>query len=522
MKRSQRARRRRRAFLFASAVAVLALGAGAGARAGRTARGPALVPNNGGATVVISPAGSTVRIRTAHAPYTLLGDSSSPPRGARVLWYRGQPTQPTPEGSVVVDSLGRLLVFRATERARDVRAAGIQIVAAAAGPHGFFRVIDALGHLRTIAADGRAGEPTATPFAYPSLAAEAEAREAWAVRSTRGYAMAPPTGPEPVIARVVAPPGVASRSIGLARVPHHVVLADLDNAGHLAAGDGRLYYAPFIRDEIIAFTSAGDTLWIAERGLPQSTPEPRFEVTAGGAVIDYRPVNLGIALGPDGRLYVLSVPGYTVSRTRLDVLDPWSGQLLWTAALDTPSPTLAVDHRGRLYFLNPDRLSPPDAAEPQPGPDFRLPMLAGGAISSTELKGRVVLLNVWVRWCTPCREELPALRDLERRVAHPGFELLAVSEDSDPGAAARFLDAQGLNLKVALGRGRQRSVFGYLGLPYSLLLDRQGRVVHRWIGYAGDGQILEMERLIRAELAAADPAPRPASDEHRHSHGGAP
>jgi hypothetical protein len=50
-------------------------------------------------------------------------------------------------------------------------------------------------------------------------------------------------------------------------------------------------------------------------------------------VIDYHPVNLGIAMGTDGRLYVLSTPGFTTTESRLDVLDPSTGRLLRTALL---------------------------------------------------------------------------------------------------------------------------------------------------------------------------------------------
>jgi thiol-disulfide isomerase/thioredoxin len=218
-------------------------------------------------------------------------------------------------------------------------------------------------------------------------------------------------------------------------------------------------------------------------------------------VIDYHPVNLGIALGVDGRLYVLSTPGFTTTESRLDVLDPTTGRLLRTARLSTAQPTIAVGRDGRTYLLDASRLlSGVPEREREAAPHFDLPTITGGRLSSAALRGRVVLLNFWASWCTPCRTEMPALDSLRRDIADTAFLFVGVNEEDDIAAARAFIDEFGFGFPVVLGRGSMRRQFHYPGLPYSVLLDRTGRIAGRWIGFAGPVQLQSMRALIRSEL----------------------
>lgn len=261
---------------------------------------------------------------------------------------------------------------------------------------------------------------------------------------------------------------------------------------------------------MIALGRSGDTLWLTRRGLPQTTREPRFEVQGKRVVIDYHPVNLGIALGLDRRLYVLSTPGFTTRESRLDVLDPASGRLVRTARLPTALPTLAGDRDGRVYLLDPFRLLsgvPPGAREP--APSFDLPTRRGERLRSADLRGRVALLNFWASWCGPCRTEMPALDSLRHEIVDSDFVFLGVNEERDTAAAGRFLDRYHFQFPVVFGGGRMRDRFHYPGLPYTVLLDRAGRVAGRWAGFARPEQLQAIRAVVRAELARGGPA-------HRH------
>ncbi len=141
---------------------------------------------------------------------------------------------------------------------------------------------------------------------------------------------------------------------------------------------------------------------------------------------------------------------------------------------------------------------PPADREPIPG--FDLPMLRGGQLSSAALRGHIVLLNFWASWCAPCRLEMPALDSLRREITDTTFVFLGVNEEEDTTAARAFLDEFGFDFPVLLGRGHLRERFHYPGLPYTLLVDRDGKVVERWIGFAGPEQLQAIRALIRAEL----------------------
>ncbi|HXG44408.1 MAG TPA: TlpA disulfide reductase family protein [Gemmatimonadales bacterium] len=248
-------------------------------------------------------------------------------------------------------------------------------------------------------------------------------------------------------------------------------------------------------------TSAGDTLWVAARGLPQSTEDPRFEVAEGRVVIAYHPVNLGAVIGPDGHLYVLSTAGETTRLGRLDVFDRATGVLLRSAELPTALPTLAADRTGRVYILDERALlTGTHPGHREPLKPFRLASLRGGQVALDVLRGKVVLLDFWATWCAPCREELPTLARLEREVADSDFVFLTVNEDEDSAAVPGFLERLGLSFPVLLGRGRMRDEYHYPGLPHTVLLDRDGRVVRRWSGYLDEARLAALRGALQAEL----------------------
>jgi thiol-disulfide isomerase/thioredoxin len=429
-----------------------------------------------------------------------------------LLWLDGRPAQPSAKGALVLDRTGGVLLVDRRLRIRRLQLAleGREPASVAPASDGGLWMTDAAGSLLRVAPDGRVVQSRPTAFSYAAVAGDTAGRDVWLVRSAERFAYNLPSPKAPLLVHLGSTASDAG-GVGTAVQPSHVLLADLANAGHVAVGAGVVYYAPFIRDEVIAFAPTGDTLWIARRGLPQTTTDPRFEVRDKQVVVDYHPVNLGIVLGPDGRLYVLSTDGFSMTRGRLDVFDPATGRLLRTGRLPTTLPTIAADDEGRVYVLDSFGLLtgvPPAGREPLP--EFDLPMLRGGQLGSESLRGRVVLLNFWASWCAPCRSEMPALDSIRRQVSDTSFVFLGVNEEEDTTAARKFLDEFGFQFPVVLGRGRLKARFHYPGLPYTVLVDREGKVVERWIGFAGPEQLQAIRALIQAELDRGA----------RHVHGG--
>lgn len=444
-------------------------------------------------------------------------DPALPAEPVTLLLLEGRATQPasTPDSRLALDGAGGVL--RIDSRLRVTRIplqlGGRQVASVAPARDGGLWLTDAAGDLIRADVRGRVIATAPSLLAYPTVAAGRISAEPWLVRSAHRFAYDARAAEAPLLLRVLGTGAADQAPVGRALLPSHVLLSDLANAGHLAVGDAAVYYAPFIRDEVVALAPRGDTLWRTRRDLPQSTAEPRFEVRNRRVVVDYHPVNLGITLGADARLYVLSTSGFTTEEGRLDVLDPADGRLLSTATLPTARPTLAVGRTGRIYLLDAARLldGVPERARER-APDLDLPMINGGRLSSAALRGRVVLLNFWASWCAPCRSELPALDSLRREVADSRFVFVGINEEEDTAAARAFMDKLGFTFPVALGRGRLRPLFHYPGLPYTILLDRSGSIAGRWIGYAGAQQVQAMRALIRSELSRENVSPRG----HRH------
>jgi thiol-disulfide isomerase/thioredoxin len=502
------------AALVLAAAAVWAVGV---AGDGSPSRGPVVVPNPDAAPPVEEILNGVRYVEAREAPVRLLPDTIFPSDPVRLLFFEGRPAQPAgDEAALVPDGAGGIIRFdRHLRQSRPVtHLSQHDLVSAAMAADGLW-LTDDEGRVLRVRTDGSVVDLNRVPFRYPFVVAGVEG--VWLGRRAQRWEFELPDSAAPLFVRLDSA-GRAAGTLGTVTVPSAVVLTELANAGHLAVVGDVLYYAPFIRDELLALDGRGDTLWVLSRALPQTTVEPDFGVLAGAPVIDYHPVNLGLSVGPDGRLYVLSTPGFTTLESRLDVVDPESGRLLRSARFDTPLPTLAADHDGRVYLIDRFRLLTGIAPDERPRfAPFTLDLLGGGQLTLGDLEGRVTLVNFWASWCAPCRAEMPALDTLRNSIADTTFQFITMNEDVDVGAAEAFLQEMNLQFPVALGRGTLKRRFRNVGLPFTVLLDREARVVERWIGYAGPEQIQAIRALILAELErGADVAPGQAHGAHSH------
>jgi cytochrome c biogenesis protein CcmG/thiol:disulfide interchange protein DsbE len=492
-----------------------------GERGKRSPAGPSGVALGAGiagvaaAAVLVALSAGPVRV----GPPRLASDGDLPSRG-RLLWLDGRPTVPGPGAVAARDSAGRVLLADDALRIREAMLPGevASAISAAPAPGDGIWVVDGRGRLLRLAADGTVAAEVPTPYVIPALGGFGSDGVLAVTRSPEGFPFVLDTMPETPVA-LLDTAGRPVARFGTAVEPEQPLLADLANAGHVLRAGERVVFAPFVRDEVIAFGPRGDTVWTLRRGLAHATPEPRFVVRDGRPVLDYFPVNLGLGLGPDGRLYVLSTADSTLERARLDVIAPASGHVLATFSLTTVFPTVVVTRRGAVHVVASKALlaRAKDAARP-PAPRFDWPRLGAGRVTQADLLGRVTIVNAWASWCAPCREEMPALVALGRTLADSGLALLAVNEDVRVEDARRWLAENDLAPPVALARGKARLTFGYPGLPYTMLVDRDGRIVRRWIGYLGPSQIATLEAAARRELGLAPATGVGGPAPHHHGH----
>jgi cytochrome c biogenesis protein CcmG/thiol:disulfide interchange protein DsbE len=102
-------------------------------------------------------------------------------------------------------------------------------------------------------------------------------------------------------------------------------------------------------------------------------------------------------------------------------------------------------------------------------------------------RGRPVLLNMWATWCAPCRDEMPRIEQIYKRLGDSGLQVVAVSIDNPgmAGAIRDFRKEMGLTFEILHDEtGRIRDDYQTTGVPETFLIDRNGVVRRRLIGAA--------------------------------------
>ena len=119
--------------------------------------------------------------------------------------------------------------------------------------------------------------------------------------------------------------------------------------------------------------------------------------------------------------------------------------------------------------------------------DIRFEDENGKAFALSDFPGKVVLLNIWATWCGPCRREMPSLDRLEAQLGGADFQVVPLSIDRAGVAVVRkFYTEVGLNvLPIYIdAAGSATRALATIGVPATLLIDREGRELGRLIGPA--------------------------------------
>jgi len=146
-------------------------------------------------------------------------------------------------------------------------------------------------------------------------------------------------------------------------------------------------------------------------------------------------------------------------------------------------------------------------------PEFSLPQLdaADPEVALSALSGRVVLVNFWATWCEPCEREMPAMERLYQSLPREEFELVAVAIDGKADDVRAFQKRYRLSFPILLDLDQAvYDAYQTMGVPESLLLDRDGRIVERYVG-PREWDAPEYASRIRELFGGAPrvPAPNP-------------
>ncbi|WP_063817287.1 MULTISPECIES: TlpA disulfide reductase family protein [unclassified Bradyrhizobium] len=139
--------------------------------------------------------------------------------------------------------------------------------------------------------------------------------------------------------------------------------------------------------------------------------------------------------------------------------------------------TVAMAQDGKTFVMH---------AAPKPIASIQFEDAQGKVRSLADFHGKVVLLNVWATWCIPCRKEMPALDRLQALFEPRDFEVVPLSIDRGMDVVRKFYAEVGIQ-KLGLYRdtsGNATRELGTVGIPTTLLIDREGHEIGRLIGPA--------------------------------------
>jgi peroxiredoxin len=153
-------------------------------------------------------------------------------------------------------------------------------------------------------------------------------------------------------------------------------------------------------------------------------------------------------------------------------------------------------YKGFFSSLGIQKINPPVKAK-----DFTLEDLEVSAVSLKDFQGKVVFLNFWATWCSPCRVEMPAMEKLWQKFKQEDFVILAVDLRERKEKINSFVKTNGYTFPVLLdSMGAVANTYGIRAIPTTYLLDSEGRIVGRALG-ARDWATADAFKLIEQLLS---------------------
>lgn len=134
---------------------------------------------------------------------------------------------------------------------------------------------------------------------------------------------------------------------------------------------------------------------------------------------------------------------------------------------------------------------PSDSGESDAGvnpvPEFNLEKIEGGTLSSADLKGKVVAIDLWASWCSPCRSAIPYMEKLhEKYTENDDVIILGINLDYNKSLkeVEVFAKKNKMNYLQVKGTRDVASKFKVRGIPAFFLIDQDGNIDSKWVGFS--------------------------------------
>jgi peroxiredoxin len=117
----------------------------------------------------------------------------------------------------------------------------------------------------------------------------------------------------------------------------------------------------------------------------------------------------------------------------------------------------------------------------KPAGNFSAVLLSGdGKVDLASTKGKIVVINYWASWCTPCRTETPQFDLLYRKIKTQGVDFLGIDTKDEKGDARSFVKQNDITFPIVFDEQGETAIrlgnIPQTALPFTVLLDKQGRV----------------------------------------------
>ncbi len=173
---------------------------------------------------------------------------------------------------------------------------------------------------------------------------------------------------------------------------------------------------------------------------------------------------------------------------------------------------------GLSYGQEPDQAGD-EPATPDEQFDLDIPLIDGGTLSSEDLRGKILVVDVWGTWSGPCGRLIPRLIEIQQRFGPQGVVVVGISAEvsGDYETAVRRINKYAAEMGINYHLGilspeiydRIRRIMKFEGdtftVPSTFIVDRSGRIIARYPGYFF-GQEREIGEVV-AEQVQSDPRP---------------
>jgi thiol-disulfide isomerase/thioredoxin len=141
-------------------------------------------------------------------------------------------------------------------------------------------------------------------------------------------------------------------------------------------------------------------------------------------------------------------------------------------------------------------LSTVEQTSPTNLPDFNLPDVSGNQRNISEWQGKIRVINLWATWCPPCREEIPEFTALQEQYAANGLQFIGIAID-DQEPVEEYIKSNKINFPILIGGVTGIALAHQLGniidaVPFTLVVNQQGQIIHRHPGEFSREQIMEI------------------------------